>query len=357
MRERGADVAAAVAVADGHVVLGPVARERLDGVVGHLALGLRPFRRLGNAVVQVAQNVLLEPVEAVGVRGDVVLVVQGLGYPHNGDGELQGGVGVRQDRNPLVGVDGARIVHVGADEDRLDPDVVEPEAHAAGLLAAPPKRRRFGIGTPEQHGVAVFSDVLEHIALPALLADGIHAPDVLGAPVPALPAVGLAALRGAAAYEVEHGNLAAVASGDVLRFAVPFALAVDGERAVGFLDALDLLRNEVGGLVPADALVLRRPARFGVPVSVRIPIDALQGIGHAVLRIGALLVGKRERADERLHARLEHVPVFFQRPVVEIFLGVLLVVVKRPDAHDLAVQNIDVRRVRADAAAAKAQIG
>ena len=341
--EAGADVASAVAVRDGHAVGRPVAREGLDGAGGHAADLLGPLGRLRHAVLA-AEHVVAEVVEADRMRVEVLLVVGVLGDPRVGDGELEGRIGVGQDGDPLVGVDGVGVVHVGRDVDLLHADLGEPEAQAARHHAAPAKRRGLGVAAPEQHGVAVLGNVFDDVVLAVLLAERVHAPDVLGAPVPAFPAVGLARLQREAAEQVQKVRHAAVGGMDDLRLAVAVDLGEHGVGAVGLDDALELGGDELGRLVPADAFVLAHAAGLRMALAGRIPVDALERIGDAVLRVDALLVHERQRRDERLETRLEGVPARLDLPVVEIFGGVVLVEVERTDAQDLVVFLVDVDR-------------
>ena len=355
MRIARADVAAAVAVADGHVVLGPVARERLDAVSRHVALLLGPFRRLGNAVL-VAEHVVLEPVEAVGVRLHVLGVVGALRHPHVRDGELHGRVGVGQNRDPHVGVHGVGVVHVRRDVDLLHTDFGEPEAQTRRLLARPAPRRGLRVAAPEQKRVGILGDVLEQVVLMGVLAQRLVAPGVLGAPVPAFPAVWLAGLHGEAARHVQkvrHGAMRAV---DRTGLAVAVALAEDGVAAVGFVDALDLRRDDVGGLVPADTLELGLAAVLRVALAVGIPVHALEREGDAVGRIGAGLVDEGERGVQRLHARLEGVALRVDRPVVQILFGVMLVVVHRTHTNNFAVFRVNGGQVGAVAERTQRQV-
>jgi hypothetical protein len=60
------------------------------------------------------------------VRAYVLFVVRPLVQPHVGDGQVERGIGVGQDGDPLVGVDGGAVVQLGADVDGLDADLSEP---------------------------------------------------------------------------------------------------------------------------------------------------------------------------------------------------------------------------------------
>ena len=356
VRVAGPDEGAAVAVRDGHGVLGPVARERLDGVAGDAADGLGPLGGLRHAVLA-AHDVVLEVLEADRVGVQVLLVVGAFLDPRVGDGQLQRGVGIGLDGNPQVRMHGVRVVHVGRDVDLLDAQLGEPEAQPACQVAAPSQGGRLHVATPEQHRVAVLGDVLDDVVLQRVLPERVHAPDVLGAPVPAFPAVGLARLQRVGADEVEHAALAAVRRMDELRLAMAVELAQDGGRAVRVMHALDLFRDEVARLVPRDAHIAAGAARLRMALAVRVPVLAAHRVGDAVLGVHALLVGERQRRDQRLEAGLERLSARLDLPGVHLLGGVVLVEVQRADAQDLVLLLVDVHRagVAAQAEAVEAQ--
>ena len=126
---------------------------------------------------------------------------------------------------------------------------------------------------------------------------------------------------------------------DRTSLAMAVALAENGVAAVGFVDALDLRRDDVGGLVPADTLELGLAAVLRVALAVGIPVHALEREGDAVGRIGAGLVD--------LHARLEGVVLRVDRPVVQILFGVMLVVVHRTHTNNFAVFRVNGGQVGA----------
>ena len=351
--EAAADVAAAVAVNGRHLVRGPVVRERLDVGSRNAALALGPLGRLGLAV-GAAEHVVLEPVEALGVRGDVVLVVGALDHPRPRDGEPQRRVGVGQRGDPLVCVDGGAVVQVGTDVDLLDADLGPEVADLRGHLAAPAPGRGLGVAAYADDGVGVLGDVPKQVGLISLLADRVHAPHVLGAPVPTLPGVRLASLQREASEQVHQMRVAAVATVHDFRLAVAVALTEHSGVAVRVYDAADLVGADLGGIVPADALVAADAAVLRIALAVGVPVDALQRIRHAVLRIHALLVADRKRRQRGDGAARERVAAHLQLPRVQLFLGVLVVEMQRADARDAPVLHVDGRRVRARAEAAVA---
>ena len=131
-----ADGRAAVADDDGRALGGPFVGQGLDDAGRHAGDGRRPLRALGHAVL-VAHDVRLELVHAVGVGLEVLLVVGALVEPPVGDGQIERGVGVGQDGDPLVGVHGVAVVAVGGDVDLLDAQLGPPVAEPADQLAAP----------------------------------------------------------------------------------------------------------------------------------------------------------------------------------------------------------------------------
>ena len=183
-----------------------------------------------------------------------------------------------QDRDPLVGVDGGRVVEVGVDVDLLDADLGPEVEQPAGELSAEAPGGGLGVAAPHDHHVAVLADVVHDVVVRGHHADEALAPHMLGAPIPAFPAVGVADLLGEAAQLVEEQRGAAVRRMDHLALAVAVALHQDGQRAVCVADALDLVGDELCGLVPGDAHVLALAAVLRVALALRVPVDPLQGV-------------------------------------------------------------------------------
>lgn len=136
----------------------------------------------------------------------------------------------------------------------------------------------------------MLADILVQVALVHLHAHGLHAPDMLAAPVPSFPAVGLARLQRVTAHEVEHHGLAAMGCMDDLRLAMAVGLAEDGKRAILVVNALDLVRDDLRCLIPADADVLRFAAVLRVALAMRIPVHAAHRVKDTVLGVDALFV-------------------------------------------------------------------
>ena len=351
--EHRADVAAAVAVGGRHVVLRPIPRERLDLPRGHAAFALGPLGRFGLAVLP-AHDVELEVLEIDRMRVQVLLVVGAFLDPRVGYAQPQRRVGVGKHRDPLVGVHRGPVVHVGADVDLPDADLAPEVADLRGHLATPAPGRGFRVAPHEQHGVAVLAGVHQQIRLERLLAHRVHAPHVLGAPVPAFPAVGLAGLQGEAAQQVQKMRVAAVAGMHDLR--LPMAVALqEHRRGPVFVDAPpDLVGADLRGLVPADALVSADPARFGMALPVGVPVDALERVRHAVLGVHALLVADRQGRQRGLEAARERVAAHGELPGIDLVLGVLVVQAQRPDARDAPVLHVHRGRVASGAEPAPA---
>ena len=226
------------------------------------------------------------------------------------------------------------------------PSLTPPVAQAARELTLPAPGGGLLVAAPEQQQFGVLGDVPEQVALQAL-ADGLAAPEMLAAPPPAFPAVGLADLEGEAAPLAQQLAAGAVAGLHDLVLAVLVALVEQGGRAVLLLDAVHLAGDDVERLVPGDALELAHAAVLRVALAVGVEVDAHHRVADAGGRIDALLVGEAVRRDQGLHAGLERAATHLHLPGIEIRLLVLPVVVHRADADDLAVLHVHHRCVGA----------
>ena len=330
--------------ADG--ALGPVPGQGLDGVDGDAALLAGPGGGLGHAVL-LAHDVGHELVKAVGVPGDILLVIGPLGEPEVGDGQLHGRVGVGQDGDPLVGVDGGAVVQVGTDEDGLDAQLAEPEAQPAGQVHAEAQGGDLRVTAPEQQAVAVLGHVGDEVGLGGHLAHRLTAPDVLGAPVPPLPGVHVAHLQGIAPHEGEQPVGAAVGGGHVLALAVHVRLAQHRLGAVGLLHAQQLVGADLGGLVPADADVLGLAPVLGVALPLGVPVHPLQGIAHPVSGVHPGLVAQAEVGGDHPVRGHEGAAPGLHGPGVAVLLHILLVVEVGPHPGDFPVVGIHVHQAAA----------
>src|SRR5690606_11577682 len=158
---------------------------------------------------------------------------------------------------------------------------------------------------------------------------------------------GVAAL-GIGAHPAQKLGLAAVRTVDGLTFSVAIALRQHGEVAVFLLDALQLIGDDRGGLVPGNPLVLALTAVLRVDllgIAAGLPVHALEGVADAVGRVDTLLVRQAERCNEGLFSgRLKDLTLYFQPPGVEVILVVALFsVAQRADADDLAVLDLNTR--------------
>ena len=350
-----ADEAAAGAVTNGYGVMRPVTSQCLDLASRNAADRSSPSRRLGNAVF-LAQNVVLEPVEANGALNNPLAVEQAFGHPYVGDSALHGGVGVRQNGDPLVSVSSTGVVQVGGNEDLHNAGFGQEALQNAGHHAAPAPRRGFGVAGPHDQAVAVFADVLEQVLNMTLLANGLHAPHVLCTPGPAFPGVGLACLQGVAAQKVEQFLLAAMGSVQNLGLAMAVALQKQRFHAVSLFNAHDFFCANVSSFVPGNTDVLGFATGFGMTIAIGIPVNALQRERNAVLRVNALLVAVLQRAGAGMRLGLKHGAVARgDLPGAHVFDVVLFTVVHGANAQDLSILHINCRRVRSQTESAQAQ--
>ncbi len=159
-----ADTRAAVADDHGGALRRPFLGQRLDRARWDAADGCRPLRSLLHTVL-FAHDVGLVFLNANGVSIEVFLVIGAVFEPLVRDGQIESRVGIRQDRDPPVGVHGRGIVEVWAHVDLLDAEFTPPVAEAAGKLALPTPRGRFLVAAPEQQQLGVLRHVIQQVAL------------------------------------------------------------------------------------------------------------------------------------------------------------------------------------------------
>ena len=156
------DVGATVEMHDRGRLLGPLSRQGLDGPLGYGCLARGPFGSLGHAVFS-PQHIVLEFVEAHHVSGNVVFVVRALRHPHVGDGQVHGGIGVGKDGDPFAGMDRARVVEIGRDEDLLLTQLLPVEEYVAGELAGESPGSGLQVCADVEDHVGVLGDIVHHV--------------------------------------------------------------------------------------------------------------------------------------------------------------------------------------------------
>jgi len=135
----------------------------------------------------------------------------------------------------------------------------------------------------------------------------------------------------------------------MLGLAVHVGLGEHRLRAVGGADTSELRSHQLGGLVPRDPYVLALAPVLGIAATgaggagstVGIPVNALQGVTHAVSGVNAPFVGKAYGAQGWTQRRFERLALSLQFPRVEVLGVVAHVVVKGADAGDAAFFDID----------------
>ena len=339
---RGAAGAAPAAQAAGGqhgLALAPLTGERADLRRRDATLGLSPLTGLGHAV-GLAEHVLGPLVEAVGVRGHVLLVVGALLEPRVGDGEGERVVGADLGREPLVADEPGGVVVERVDEDHLDAQVLHPEAARRGLVRGVDAGVGLRVGRPEDDHLGVLQRVLEQVVLLGVAQAPAEAPHVHAAPVPAFPAVRVMVGVGEA-HHVHEAEVGAVAVPHVAPHVVR-ARAGEDRRGTGLvLHAVDLADHDVGGLVPRDRLVAGDAAVLGIALAVGVEVHALQRRLDAPVGVDHGLEAGRVDRVRRLARRRERLAPGLDLPrrridgVVEVHGG---------DADDLAVLHIDEDR-------------
>ena len=360
---RPADGRTTVADDHGRSLGGPLSRQGLDGPGRHPGDRRRPLGSLGHPVFP-ADDIGLELLHPIRMRFQVVLVVCAAREPLVRDGQVESRVGVRQDGDPLVGVDRVGIVAVGRDVDLPDTQLTPPEAQPTRKLALPSPRGRLLVTSPEKQQLRVLRDVPDEVLLRHLLAHRLTAPDVFCPPPPAFPTVGLADLQGVAAEQAQQLAAAAVRTMDHLVLAVLIGLVKDGLRPVLLLHPQHLAGDDVERLVPGDTHVLAHsPVLDVAPTRTRraqgaavVEVHPLHREADARRGIDAFLVHDTERRDQALVARFEGLAPGVHHPGLDFLPGVLVVVAGRPDADDPAVLGVHHRGVGSGAGPAPTQV-
>ena len=311
----------------------PLARQGADVARRHAGLGLLPLGRLRDAVA-LTQDVRLPLVKARGPLGHESLVIQPFGYPDVADRLRERGVGLRSRRDPLAAEVRRGVVQVGVDVDHFDAELPGPLAPLGPLEAV----GRVRVRGPEDDHLGVLEAVLHGAVELRAPEAGTVAPVVHRAPEPALPAVG-------AVHELGDANEVpeAVEGAQVVPEVAPLVV-----RAVVHRDrtrahrpgTLDLRRDDVGCLVPGDALELRDPAILGVALAVRVEVDPLHRVKEPVLRVHHGLLTGAVRGQCHPSRRRELLAARLDGPAP----SVLVLEVHRSGADDLAVLDVDEER-------------
>ena len=251
---------------------------------------------------------VLELLEAVAVLGDILLVVGALGDPHVGNGLQDGGVGAHAGADPLVGVLHGGVVVEGVDVDELHAHLLQPPAPQSGLLSGVAAAGGVGVGGPADHGLHVLHGHLQHIIGLGAAQTPVVAVGVGGAPVEALPGVGVIGHTG-----VAHHGEEALEQGDLVAHQAPAVVrggaGGDGLLAVGLVQTLDLAGHQAQRLIPGGAAVAGLAAVLGVAVLAvggLHEVLADQGVLQAVIGIGLvpLAVAQQGHGDLALRGVL-----------------------------------------------------
>ncbi len=190
------------------------------------------------------------------------------------------------------------VVVEGIDSDHSHPEILEPlppgRALERGVDAA---AGGLGVGRPEHDHLAVLERVLQQVVLLGQAQAVALAPHVRGAPVPALPGVGVVLAVGEA-HQVHEAEVGAVPVADVAPHVVRTRGAEDGAGPVLPFDPFDLGRDDVERVVPGDGLVA------GDTAVLRVAAAGAGGAGSAVgIEVHAL-----ERRQDAL-GRVDQRPV------------------------------------------------
>ena len=192
----------------------------------------------------------------------------------------------------------------------------------------------------DQH-VRVLGDIVHDVIRGQAKAVLPVSPHVLGAPVPAFPAVGVAHGLGVAAHQLEEVHHHPMDSVNGLGLAVPVTVRENAERAVLRVDALELVGDERRCLVPTDADKLALAAVLRIALAVGVPVDAFERVLDAVRGVDPLLVREMERRQKAFQWRLVGDAVLLQLVLPQLLLGVPLLVMVGAYPDDLSVLDVN----------------
>ena len=196
----------------------------------------------------------------------------------------------------------------------------------------------------------MLGDVDPEIVL-AALAEGlaVAAPDVLGSPVPAFPAVRLPGLNRKAAQQVQQVRLAAMRGVNNFTFPVSVALGKDGCRTVFLIDAFEFLGDEVGCLIPGNPHIFGLAAVLRIAFAFRVPVHALQREFDPVRRGDPFFIGITVGGIQCSIFWFKSFAPDFQPPFVNFFFCIFLSEIQRSCPDNSSVADFHLLGVRATA--------
>ncbi len=192
---------------------------------------------------------------------------------------------------------------------------------------------------PEDDHLGVLEHVGERIEGLRHAEPPVEAVAVGGAPVPALPAVGVVENGRVAeqVHEAQEGSHLVAHDAPVV---VRGGEATDRRGTVSVFHARDLAGDERQGLIPGDALIGRAAAVLGVALPGGVEVDALHGVLGALRRVEAATLGVHHGRQIELLRRRVGLAAGRDRPGPEVGR----VGRQGADAHDHAVSHVDRHR-------------
>ena len=133
----------------------------------------------------------------------------------------------------------------------------------------------FGIAAPEEDHIGIFGNIFDHVIGRMHHTDNALAPNMLGAEVPAFPAIRFSDHLGKTADFIQQQTGLAVRGIDGLAFAMSITLQHDGQRTIFLMDSFDFIGDQGGGFVPGDADEFALAAVLGISFTFGIPVNSL----------------------------------------------------------------------------------
>ena len=206
----------------------------------------------------------------------IFLIIGTFGHPDISDGQLQGRIGIGQYRYPFIGMDGGGIVQVRADIDLFDANLRPPVTEPGWETARKSPRKWFPDHLPRTGACsAIFRDIFKTVMRRGHLTYIHGPPDMLGSPVPALPAIRIPDLQGITSHLLQKQHLTAVRAVHSLCLSVSVPLRKYGIRPIFFLYPFYFAGDDIGSLIPGNPLIFALAPVLGISFAVGVPVYPL----------------------------------------------------------------------------------
>ena len=168
--------------------------------------------------------------------------------------------------------------------DQIDIEIAQPLAAHRAFLPAINAASGLRVARPEHHHFGILKTILDRAKQFAAAHTQAPAPVVKRAPIPAFPTVGIVVHFGGP-DGVHKTQLGAQVVANIAPVVMRAIARRDRPGAVIALHPLDLGRNNIQRLIPADAFVSRDATILDIAFPVGIKVDPLHRVLQPVRRV------------------------------------------------------------------------